>query len=196
MKNNQLPRWLIVIVSIVVLFCIVVTIVIVSAGTITDSGILEREEEAVRVSQVMEQNPKSLQSEELSVSTEDYEVLCDDAATEIVQSAKEFSTSYCIPSSDRVLLDYNTLLRDYSYGQLYFAYYEIYARYGVTFSEEILDAYFGAKEWYHASMSAEEFEKDDSIVMNDYEILNKNMIYRAFCRLYEEETEDGEELVE
>lgn len=131
--------------------------------------------------------PKDQQNEYLQTVGADFTIHDDLTAPKVEEEAEAFASSFCIKDSDKVLLKCEDLMRQYSAGELYFAYYEIFARFGVIFDEPVLDAYFGAKDWYQPKMTISEFENDDTIVMNDYEVENKNSIMTAFLYLYEGE---------
>lgn len=50
---------------------------------------------------------------------------------------------------------------------------EIYARHGRMFKDELLQAYFSGKPWYHASIAPDSFAESR---LNQYEIANRNLI--------------------
>lgn len=95
--------------------------------------------------------------------------------TEQAIEAREISRSYIIEDSNSRYLDYNELYV-YTEEELYYAYFEIWARAGVDMSFDAeLESYFSAKEWYYPIYS---FDNILSEILNDYEIANMETIGR------------------
>ncbi len=90
----------------------------------------------------------------------------------------EADRAYIIDDSDSRYL-YVEDLEELSAEELFYARNEIYARCGRLFSDEGLQSYFDAKEWYHGTIPPEEFTED---MLNDYERVNT-----VFIRDYEVE---------
>lgn len=88
----------------------------------------------------------------------------------------EETRDYIIDDSDSRYL-YLEELEELSAEELFYARNEIYARCGRLFNDEGLQAYFDSKEWYHGTISPEDFTEE---MLNDYE--RKNAV---FIREYE-----------
>jgi len=131
----------------------------------------------------IKENPKENQEETsvFELSGETFEVTIPE--TEASIQGEEFASSYIIPDSDSVLLDYDTLIQNYTAGDLWFAYYEIFARYGVIFDDEDLNAFFSAKTWYVPSIYEADLEEYD-MELNEFESQNLTTIESAYDELY------------
>lgn len=80
--------------------------------------------------------------------------------------------TYLVPYVDSQLLTEEDV-RYWSEEQLRLARNEIYARHGRIFADEQLQHFFESRNWYHGTVSAEDFS--DS-VLNEYEIANRDFI--------------------
>lgn len=181
MKEPKLvSTYLFVICSILTGIAILCSIAVLGTGWFLHNKASVSENEVVDVMNQIRFLPKEEQIEYLGYMPEQASVAIEQENSEIWAEAELFRDSYCIENSDSVQLNEETLTTEYSYGELYYAYYEIFARHHVIFDDPVVQSYFSGKSWYQGELSQEDFLEDDAIQMNDYEIYNSNLIYNAF----------------
>lgn len=183
--GKHIPFWLVLILyAITFLLSVLVVFVAITGCSYRDRR--QQTECAVTALKPVEEMPKELQAEQLIQAKAD--VLLEPQIMEgsIPEKAVAFSNSYIIPHSNERLIVFDEAVK-YSAGELYFAYYEIFARHHVKFDEPVLNAFFNAKNWYEGTLTPFQFMHDDDLLLNDYEIYNKDSIYEAFVFLYQEE---------
>ena len=124
------------------------------------------------------ENPKSNQTEVLSIDMSGKSFSLEIPENEAYQQAQEMANGYIIEDSNSRYLEYDELW-NYTEDELFMAYFELYARAGFDMSEldEDLASYFESKSWYNPTLSF----MDDSIqslsdVMNEYEVANVELI--------------------
>lgn len=79
---------------------------------------------------------------------------------------------YILPGSDSRYLSRSDL-EGFTAEDCRLARNEIYARHGRMFQDEALQNYFNSFEWYHPSISPDDF---DESMLNDYEVANRDLI--------------------
>lgn len=79
---------------------------------------------------------------------------------------------YILPGSDRRYLSRSDL-EGFTAEDCRLARNEIYARHGRMFQDEALQNYFNSFDWYHPSISPDDF---DESMLNDYEVANRDLI--------------------
>lgn len=79
---------------------------------------------------------------------------------------------YILPGSDSRYLSRSDL-EGFTAEDCRLARNEIYARHGRMFQDEALQNYFNSFDWYHPSISPDDF---DESMLNDYEVANRDLI--------------------
>ena len=79
---------------------------------------------------------------------------------------------YILPGSDSRYLS-RSELEGFTAEDCRLARNEIYARHGRMFQDEALQNYFNSFDWYHPSISPDDF---DESMLNDYEVANRDLI--------------------
>lgn len=91
------------------------------------------------------------------------------------ESAGAESGDYVLPDSDTRLLTDEDVSGLSAY-DLYLARNEIFARHGRMFENEDLKIYFESKDWYHGTISPQEFDANMTSRLSDVEQANIEMI--------------------
>lgn len=188
-RKRNLPSWMLIASGVAAGILIVAMIMIACMGHMLRDGAGEKADPVKEVIPEILHFPKDTQEEYLLGMQPDMVVT---AAVDgsMAADAEYYATSYIIEDSDRRLLTVEELVEGYTYGELYYAYYELFARHHVIFGEEVVDGFFRGKRWYTGSVTAEEFRNNDDR-FNDYEVANKEAILQAFQILYGMEKNKG-----
>ena len=111
----------------------------------------------------------------------------DHAVHHAVQSANQQSTTYnsttnlnsangfVLPNSDKSYIS-KADLDKLSKWEVRVARNEIMARHGRRFNDQQLQDYFNGCDWYHGTMSAQDFDKSYEGILNEYEKKNAKLI--------------------
>lgn len=182
---KHIPFWLAPILYFVAVALLIATVLIVVFGC-KHSDRRKETECIVPATVPVDEMPKELQTEYAEKTKENVLLLPDNMSGTIPEKALIFSDSYVMPHSNERLIVFDEAVK-YTAGELYFAYYEIFARHHVKFDEPVLKAYFSGKNWYEGTITPFQFMQNDNLLFNDYEIYNKDSIYEAFIFLYQEE---------
>lgn len=188
-RKQALPGWILIASGVVAGILIVLMILIACVGHMLRSRVGEKGEVEEEVIPMIMHFPKDEQEEYLNGMQTDM-VVTAAVNGSMAADAEHYATSYIIEDSDRRLLSVEELTEGYTYGELYYAYYELFARHHVIFGEEVVDGFFRGKRWYTGSVTAEEFRDNDDR-FNDYEVANKEAILQAFQILYGMEKNKG-----
>lgn len=191
-EYKTISSWILILAGVFAGLMLLSVISIVIFGVISIHMIDNHDIGSEEVSNSIVSVPKSTQTEYMTYTGKQKELIPKITDDILLAEADQFFDSYIIENSDKEILTFEDLW-DYSYGELYFAYYEIFARHHVIFNESVLDSYFGAKTWYTGELTIEEFMDDNSCMLNDYEVYNKELIYEVFCILYDENAEGDAE---
>ena len=84
---------------------------------------------------------------------------------------------YLLPTSSYTYLD-QSVVASWPAQVVCYAKNEIYARKGRIFTGEEFKRYFESKSWYHGTVPAEEFDKNQNERFNDIERANINKLVR------------------
>lgn len=183
LTKGKPATWLIIVCSVIAAIVLAGVVVLMLLGRSVRAGKYTSTEDETQAIQEILQYPKEKQQQYLTGS-EDNVLISAIEDGSIAAAAELYAVSYVIEDSASRLLTESELLSQYTYGELYYAYYELFARHHVIFGEEVVDAYFAGKRWYTGNVTAEEFAKSDDR-FNDYEVANKEAILQAFKVLYE-----------
>lgn len=115
------------------------------------------------------------------------QVLSDFEHPNLVEMESALSTSdnndeYIFADSNKRLLEKDELL-DLTQDEVFYAFYEIPARLGAIFEEELLNEYFYSKSWYDPSIKYDDIQGH---MLNDYELTNLTLISEYMEEIFPE----------
>jgi hypothetical protein len=95
-----------------------------------------------------------------------------------VTTVRTTTNGYVIPNSDTMVLN-NSNINTLSEYELYFGLYEIYARHGRNFADNVLNDHFNKQTWYHYTTDRTSFSESE---LSDIEKQNVQTIL-DYCRM-------------